>query len=277
MKHYLRNIYCHCCVSKLCAIINFPKDPERRKEWESKVKKPNFKATDNSKICSKHFTPDCFEQGKFGGTWLTADAVPTIFEWEQPKSAKLPTLAVVPKSSAKVLAVAVVPRGSARVAVMPQRSATVLAVSVVPQGNNKMPAVEVLPQSNAKMLAMTVVPKSSAKVPAATVVSESSENKLPQKRKNSDVESSAPNISPTTFENKKRLCYFGDFNENTVIDPENARKFFHLAKSEVVSKNKEIRSLRKEQKRLKKRVAKLIKMLYEFRERHIIAGDVSSI
>lgn len=84
---------------------------------------------------------------------------------------------------------------------------------------------------------------------------------------------------PPSFEFKKRLCYTGDFDEDTVVAqfPENARKFYHLAKSEIVSKNKEIRSLRKEHKRLKKRVANLIKMLYEFRERHIIIGDVSSI
>ncbi|KAG8187522.1 hypothetical protein JTE90_019952 [Oedothorax gibbosus] len=58
----------------------FPKDPERRKLWENKVKKTNFKATNSSRICSKHFTDDCYDTSKFGGPWLKENAVPSIFE-----------------------------------------------------------------------------------------------------------------------------------------------------------------------------------------------------
>ncbi|GBO03048.1 hypothetical protein AVEN_38552-1 [Araneus ventricosus] len=57
---------------------SFPKDPERRKLWEVKIKRVNFKATQHSKICSKHFTPGSFDSTKFGGTWLKPDAVPQI-------------------------------------------------------------------------------------------------------------------------------------------------------------------------------------------------------
>ncbi|GBN36791.1 DNA transposase THAP9 [Araneus ventricosus] len=60
---------------------SFPKDPERRKLWEVKIKRVNFKATQHSKICSKHFTPGSFDSTKFGGTWLKPDAVPSIFDF----------------------------------------------------------------------------------------------------------------------------------------------------------------------------------------------------
>ncbi|KAG8172763.1 hypothetical protein JTE90_014711, partial [Oedothorax gibbosus] len=59
----------------------FPKNPERRKVWEIKVKRENFKATDATRICSKHFDANCFDTEKFGGTWLKSDAVPTIFDF----------------------------------------------------------------------------------------------------------------------------------------------------------------------------------------------------
>ena len=45
------------------------------------MKRKDFKATDFSYICSKHFTAESFEPCKFGGTWLKKDAVPTIFQF----------------------------------------------------------------------------------------------------------------------------------------------------------------------------------------------------
>ncbi|GBM08818.1 DNA transposase THAP9, partial [Araneus ventricosus] len=59
----------------------FPKDETRRKLWESKLKRENFKATNYSTICSRHFSEGCFEREKLGGTWLKKDAVPTIFDF----------------------------------------------------------------------------------------------------------------------------------------------------------------------------------------------------
>lgn len=60
---------------------SFPKDEERKKLWEVKIHRENFKATKSSRVCSKHFTPDCFDTEKFGGTWLKKNAVPTIFDF----------------------------------------------------------------------------------------------------------------------------------------------------------------------------------------------------
>ncbi|GBM91937.1 hypothetical protein AVEN_97205-2 [Araneus ventricosus] len=59
----------------------FPKDEEKRKIWEIKIRRENFKATKASRLCSKHFSPDSFDRGKFGGTWLKKTAVPTIFNF----------------------------------------------------------------------------------------------------------------------------------------------------------------------------------------------------
>ncbi|GBN37856.1 hypothetical protein AVEN_248900-1 [Araneus ventricosus] len=61
----------------------FPKDEERRKIWEIKIRRENFKATKSSRLCSKHFSPDSFDIEKFGGTWLKKTAVPTVFNFHK--------------------------------------------------------------------------------------------------------------------------------------------------------------------------------------------------
>ncbi|GBO13424.1 hypothetical protein AVEN_70941-1 [Araneus ventricosus] len=61
----------------------FPKDEERRKIWEIKIRRENFKATKSSRLCSKHFSPDSFDREKFGGTWLKKTAVPTVFNFDK--------------------------------------------------------------------------------------------------------------------------------------------------------------------------------------------------
>lgn len=62
---------------------SFPKDPERRRLWEQQLRRENFEATDHTRICSKHFTDDCFDKAKFGGTHLKKDVFPTIFNFPQ--------------------------------------------------------------------------------------------------------------------------------------------------------------------------------------------------
>lgn len=63
--------------------FRFPKDEAKRKVWENKIRRKNFKATDHTYICSKHFTAENFDKTKFGGTWLKKDAIPTIFEFSE--------------------------------------------------------------------------------------------------------------------------------------------------------------------------------------------------
>lgn len=68
--------------------LSFPKDEERQKLWALSLWRENFTVTNYSKICSKHFEPDCFDRERFGGTWLKKTAVPTIFDFPdhlQPK------------------------------------------------------------------------------------------------------------------------------------------------------------------------------------------------
>ncbi|CAL1262302.1 unnamed protein product [Larinioides sclopetarius] len=48
----------------------FPKDENRRKIWENKLKRENFKVMNSTMICSNHFSEDCFYREKFGGTWV---------------------------------------------------------------------------------------------------------------------------------------------------------------------------------------------------------------
>ncbi|CAL1299236.1 unnamed protein product [Larinioides sclopetarius] len=48
----------------------FPKDENRRKICENKLRRENFKVTNGSRICSNHFSEDCFDREKFGETWL---------------------------------------------------------------------------------------------------------------------------------------------------------------------------------------------------------------
>ncbi|XP_046393435.1 THAP domain-containing protein 2-like [Ischnura elegans] len=60
---------------------SFPANEERRKEWVRNVRRENFVPSKHTKICSKHFTEDPFDREKFGGHWLKATAVPTLFDF----------------------------------------------------------------------------------------------------------------------------------------------------------------------------------------------------
>lgn len=79
----------------------------RRKQWFIKLRRANFKITDNTKICSKHFTPDSFDQEKFGGTWLKNDAIPTLFDFpkhltEKESTQQKPSHETVPEVSTQL-------------------------------------------------------------------------------------------------------------------------------------------------------------------------------
>jgi len=37
-------------------------NPDRVKAWEHAMHRINFRATKWSRVCSKHFTPDCFDR-----------------------------------------------------------------------------------------------------------------------------------------------------------------------------------------------------------------------
>ncbi|XP_077519843.1 uncharacterized protein LOC144129587 [Amblyomma americanum] len=97
-----------CCVP-LCAgsakkgarCFRFPRDEGRRKIWEAKVKRENWKANDNAKICERHFEEDQFEGNRMDGRrLLKSTAVPTMFDFRpEPKRRKPPAPRLFPGSS----------------------------------------------------------------------------------------------------------------------------------------------------------------------------------
>ena len=87
------------CVAAGCSSIpsdevtlyKFPKDPVLRKKWIEQVKRTRDRwsgPSENSSLCSNHFTDDCYEQSSviqnsFGikvRMKLKSKAVPTIFK-----------------------------------------------------------------------------------------------------------------------------------------------------------------------------------------------------
>lgn len=85
------------CVAAGCSnthsdrvsLFKFPRDGTLRQRWEKQVQRTRaqWKATDQSFLCSDHFTEDCFEvdsalAAQFGmkkRRRLKPDAIPTIF------------------------------------------------------------------------------------------------------------------------------------------------------------------------------------------------------
>ena len=72
------------------SLFKFPRDPALRKEWIKQVQRTraSWNPTDNSSLCSEHFTADCFEaDATLASTFgirkrrrLKPGAIPTIFE-----------------------------------------------------------------------------------------------------------------------------------------------------------------------------------------------------
>ncbi|XP_045487982.1 THAP domain-containing protein 1-like [Pieris rapae] len=56
----------------------FPKIPELKEKWIEKVNRENWFPTKYSAVCSRHFTPDCFEYLKQRRR-LFSSAIPTMF------------------------------------------------------------------------------------------------------------------------------------------------------------------------------------------------------
>uniref|UniRef100_A0A8D0H8I4 THAP domain containing 8 n=1 Tax=Sphenodon punctatus TaxID=8508 RepID=A0A8D0H8I4_SPHPU len=66
--------------SKRLSFYKFPlHDPERLKQWLSKMNQEKWIPTKYQHLCSEHFSPSCFEH-RWGVRYLKPDAVPTIFQ-----------------------------------------------------------------------------------------------------------------------------------------------------------------------------------------------------
>ncbi|XP_068704476.1 THAP domain-containing protein 2-like [Montipora foliosa] len=64
----------------------FPKDPSLREQWLAKISHADLIISKSTRLCSEHFTPDCYERdlqaellGSKKRASLKADAVPSIF------------------------------------------------------------------------------------------------------------------------------------------------------------------------------------------------------
>ncbi|KAK0136627.1 P2X purinoceptor 5 [Merluccius polli] len=80
----------HCCVP-LCtgssryntelSFHRFPKHTGHRTQWLHKIRRPGFTITPHTEVCSRHFTKDQIRTTAKGRRFLTANAIPTLFEW----------------------------------------------------------------------------------------------------------------------------------------------------------------------------------------------------
>ena len=68
--------------------FKFPIDPSMQNKWLKNISRQGFTPTDFSRVCSRHFTDDCFHtssrdhrgrRSKLKKTYLKDDAVPTVF------------------------------------------------------------------------------------------------------------------------------------------------------------------------------------------------------
>lgn len=82
---------CHKRSDKGYKLFVFPRNKERRKQWEIKVRLKNWTATNNSYLCECHFEDDQFELHRADGKRkLKPNAVPSIFGDKRPKPKRKP-------------------------------------------------------------------------------------------------------------------------------------------------------------------------------------------
>ena len=76
----------------------FPTEDSLLKEWLAKISRVGLEVTKDTRLCSVHFEPDCFERdlraellGSKGKRKLMPDTVPTIFDHRPRKKPRLST------------------------------------------------------------------------------------------------------------------------------------------------------------------------------------------
>ena len=82
------------------SLFSFPKDSKIRSAWVVKVKREGFVPTEHSRLCARHFSPECFQQEsqlmqRMGyqprRLCLKDGAIPTIFNNVRPKEQQVPS------------------------------------------------------------------------------------------------------------------------------------------------------------------------------------------
>ena len=74
----------------LYSFISFQIWKSRIRRSGSNPKKDDFNVTGITKVCSKHFLPDCYVNFSSKKRALKDNAVPTIFPWTETKRRKAP-------------------------------------------------------------------------------------------------------------------------------------------------------------------------------------------
>lgn len=85
----------------------FPRDEALRSQWLAKISRADLVVSKNSRLCSEHFTPDCYERdlkaeilGLKPRSTLKPGAIPTVFSHRRPS--KRPRLSSEKRSEEKV-------------------------------------------------------------------------------------------------------------------------------------------------------------------------------
>ena len=85
----------------------FPRDEALRSQWLAKISRADLVVSKNSRLCSEHFTPDCYERdlkaeilGLKSRSTLKPGAIPTVFSHLRPS--KRPRLSSEKRSEEKV-------------------------------------------------------------------------------------------------------------------------------------------------------------------------------
>ncbi|KAK0152804.1 hypothetical protein N1851_005655 [Merluccius polli] len=71
-----------CCYAEMCSMHTEGHwFHEAYKPWLHKIRRTGFTITPHTKVCSRHFTKDQIRTTAKGRRFLTANAIPTLFEW----------------------------------------------------------------------------------------------------------------------------------------------------------------------------------------------------
>nr|XP_042912961.1 THAP domain-containing protein 1-like [Parasteatoda tepidariorum] len=86
------------CIEKGISSHRFPlEDKVIMRAWVVALKRQHFEPTVHSKLCSEHFTPDCFDYQNLWNSPQTKrkkikkDAVPSLFKFKPNKRTRAPT------------------------------------------------------------------------------------------------------------------------------------------------------------------------------------------
>lgn len=74
------------------SLHKFPKDPGLRTQWLANIRRLDLEVTGNTSLCSRHFESGMVTVSPAGRRYLTPNAVPTLFHWNNYRSSQLPSV-----------------------------------------------------------------------------------------------------------------------------------------------------------------------------------------